>query len=389
MKYQILNKEHQEHIEQEKLAPYAMKSKDTLGRRYPQSPELMRTEYQRDRDRIIHSTAFRRLKYKTQVYVIYEGDYYRTRLTHTLEVSQLARSLSAYLNLNQDLTEAISLAHDLGHTPFGHKGEVAMNRLMKDEGGFEHNSQSLRVVELLEERYPDIPGLNLTFEVREGLIKHTTAYDQPRKNDYLPDRSPTLESQVVNVADEIAFNNHDLDDALKAQLIELEDLKQFPWLWSIFTQMKKKYPEVPDKFLKYKIITTLIDDQVQDILQTTLAHFKKHKIQSLEDVRNCPVQLVNFSPEMHEKLQELKKFLYANVYHHPRVIKISLKAEAFITRLFEWYSKHPEQLPKKHQQKLKEGFDSKKRIICDYIAGMTDRYVNDEYRRCFEPFEIM
>ncbi len=389
MEYKVLKKEALEQYEYERLAPYAMKSKDTLGRKYTQSTDPMRTEYQRDRDRIIHSTAFRRLKYKTQVYVIYEGDYYRTRLTHTIEVSQLARSLSAYLNLNADLTEAISLAHDLGHTPFGHKGEVAMNKLMEDEGGFEHNSQSLRVVEVLEERYPDIPGLNLTFEVREGLIKHETVYDQPRKNDYLPEKSPTLESQVVNVADEIAFNNHDLDDALKAGLIDIEDLQQFPWLWEIYCSMKQKYSLAPEKFLKYKVITTLIDNQIQDILSTTLNNLKKHAIESIQDVRDCPIQIVNFSPGMHEKLQELKKFLYANVYHHPRVIKISLKAETFITRLFEWYLKYPEQLPQKLQTKLKEGKETRKRIICDYIAGMTDRYVNDEYRRCFEPFEVM
>lgn len=389
MEYTILNKENQEQNEVKMLAPYAMKSKDTLGRQYSQSTDPMRTEYQRDRDRIIHSTAFRRLKYKTQVYVIYEGDYYRTRLTHTIEVAQLARSLSAYLGLNQDLAEAISLAHDLGHTPFGHKGEVAMNNLMAEEGGFEHNSHSLRVVEVLEERYPDIPGLNLTFEVREGLIKHETIYDQPRKHDYLPDKSPTLESQVVNVADEIAFNNHDLDDALKAQLIGIEDLQQFTWLWSIYSEMKKKYPQAPEKYLKYRVITTLIDDQVQDVLETSINNFKKYSIKSVEDVRNCPVQLVDFSPGMQKKLQELKQFLYANVYHNPRVMKMSLKAEVFITRLFQWYLQYPEQLPKKLQQKLEEGKETPKRIICDYIAGMTDRYVNDEYRRCFEPFEIM
>ncbi len=393
MEYKILNKEVQEKLEIEKLASYAMKSKFSRGRKYPQSQDPLRTEYQRDRDRIIHSTAFRKLEYKTQVYLIYEGDYYRTRLTHTLEVAQIARSISMYLNLNVDLTEAIALAHDLGHTPFGHSGEVVMNRLMADEGGFEHNRNSLRVVEYLEERYPDIRGLNLTFEVREGIIKHETDYDKPEAKDmlaeYLPDKRPTLEAQVVNVADEIAFNNHDLDDALKAGLIEIEDLEEIDWIWKIYKEQVKKFPHAPEKFIKYKIITTAIDQQIHDVLETSIKNLKTHNIKSVEDVRNQSKNMISFSDEMNKKLSKLKNFLYKNVYRHPKVIKMSLKGEYFIERLFNWYYKYPEQLPLKFQKRIKEGIDSKKQVICDYISGMTDRYAYDEYKRCFEPYERM
>lgn len=389
MTYRIHNKQILEKLEAERLAPYAMKSKDSLGREYQQTEDPLRTEYQRDRDRIIHSTAFRKLEYKTQVYLIYEGDYYRTRLTHTMEVAQIGRSLAQYLNLNVDLCEAIALAHDLGHTPFGHAGEVIMNKLMADCGGFEHNKNSVRVIEKLEERYPDLPGMNLSFEVREGIIKHETVYDKPDAQDYLPGKSGTLESQVINVADEIAFNNHDLDDALKAGFIEIEDLKEVDWLWTIYQKQKERYSDAPRKFIKYKVITTAIEEQINDVLTTSVNNLKENNITSVEDVRNCKKNLIAFSEGMFIKLKELKDFLYARVYRHPRVTKMSLKAEMFIERLFNWYEKYPNQLPLKFQRRIEKGLDSKKQVICDYISGMTDRYVYDEYKRCFEPYEKM
>ncbi|MCD6385056.1 deoxyguanosinetriphosphate triphosphohydrolase [Candidatus Sumerlaeota bacterium] len=381
----VLVKEDLEKLEAETLAPYAMLSSQSRGRQYPISPDEFRTEFQRDRDRIIHSTAFRKLEYKTQVFVIHEGDYFRTRLTHTMEVVQIAQSLARNLRLNVDLTEAIALAHDIGHTPFGHSGERALRRLMADEGGFEHNEQGLRVVELLEERYPDIPGLNLTWEVREGIIKHATEYDTPRIEErFEPHKAPTLEAQIVDLADEIAYNNHDLDDALKMGLIEEEDLKSVPWCWEIFQQARSSMKHsARDKFVKYRAISTVIHLQVTDALQQTQANIEKYNIRSVADVRNLGKKIAQFSPEMTEKNRQLKDFLMANVYRHPHTIKMVTKAEKFVERLFLSYLDVPEQLPRKYQERLK--YESKKRVICDYISGMTDRYLLEEYIKTFEP----
>jgi dGTPase len=376
-----------EKLEYETLAPYAMKSAETRGRDYPLQPDEFRTEFQRDRDRIIHSTAFRKLEYKTQVYMVHYGDYFRTRLTHTMEVAQIARTLARNLRLNADLTEAIALAHDLGHTPFGHSGEIALKRLLKDEGGFEHNEQGLRVVEYLEERYPCVPGLNLTWEVREGIIKHDTEYDSPNvPQRFKPEWSPTLEAQICDVADEIAYNNHDIDDALKMQLISLRDLREVDWVWEIFEQAREEIKEdVPEKFIKYRAIGTLIDMQVADALRTTEENLRRFNIRSLDDVRNCRQKIVTMSDEMLKKNRVLKDFLMRRVYRHPYVVRMATKAERFIEKMFLLYKETPEQLPLKYQARIER--DGLIRVIVDYLSGMTDRYLLEEYIKAFEPTE--
>lgn len=381
----MLTKADLEAIEREMLSPYAMKSNETRGRDYPISQDSMRTEYQRDRDRIIHSTAFRKLEYKTQVFVIHEGDYYRTRLTHTIEVAQIARSMARNLRLNIDLAEAIALAHDLGHTPFGHSGERALNQLVAEEGGFEHNEQGLRVVEYLEERYGDVKGLNLTWEVREGIIKHATSYDAPHIDvRFRPKYAPTLEAQIVDIADEIAYNNHDLDDALKLGLIEEEDLEAVDWCWEIFSAARKEWPRtIRDKFVKYRAIGKIIDLQVVDALQQTEKNIAMNKICSAEDVQNLSHKIASFSCEMIEKNQALKEFLMKNVYRHPHSVRMATKAEKFIQQLFMSYVETPQQLPTKYQDRI--AIDGVKRVICDYISGMTDRYLLEEYAKAFEP----
>lgn len=376
-----------EKLEYETLAPYAMKSAETRGRDYPIEADEFRTEFQRDRDRIIHSTAFRKLEYKTQVYMVHYGDYFRTRLTHTMEVAQIARTLARNLQLNADLTEAIALAHDLGHTPFGHSGEAALKRLLADQGGFEHNEQGLRVVEYLEERYPDVPGLNLTWEVREGIIKHDTEYDSPNvPARFEPDWAPTLESQVCDVADEIAYNNHDIDDALKMQLITLRDLKEVEWLWEIFERARRDIsPDLPEKYVKYRAIGTLIDMQVADTLRTTEENIARLNIRSVADVRRCKQRIVTMSKEMLEKNRILKDFLMRRVYRHPYVVRMATKAERFLERMFRLYQQTPEQLPLKYQARIER--DGLVRVIVDYLSGMTDRYLLDEYIKAFEPDE--
>lgn len=375
-----------EKLEAANLAPYAMKSADTRGREYPIELDQWRTEFQRDRDRVIHSTAFRKLEYKTQVYMVHYGDYFRTRLTHTMEVAQIARTLSRNLQLNSDLAEAIALAHDMGHTPFGHSGEAAVKRLLADHGGFEHNEQGLRTVEYLEERYAHIPGLNLTFEVREGIIKHDTEYDSPSVPErYRPDLAPTLESQICDLSDEIAYNNHDIDDALKMELIEEKDLKAVEHVWAVFEKARKSISsESPHKFVKYRAIGTLIEMHVADVLNTTDANIKAMGIKTIDDVRaHTKGRIVTFSKEMAEKNRELKDFLMKRVYRHPRVVRMSTKAEKFIERMFNLFIEIPEQLPLKYQARIER--DGLHRVVTDYISGMTDRYLQDEYIRAFEP----
>jgi len=373
------------------LAPYAQKSRESAGRVYKEEEHGYRSCYQRDRDRIIYSTAFRRLEYKTQVFVNHEGDYYRTRLTHTLEVSQIARSIARALRLNEDLVEAISLAHDLGHTPFGHSGEDALHDLMKDHGGFEHNSHGLRVVDYLEQRYPGFPGLNLTHEVREGIIRHSTAFDRPRPVVSFESKgSPILEIQVVDVADEIAYDNHDLDDGITSGLIKESDLKNLK-----FWAQKRKYvdkqaarsghPKMKSEIRKYQIIRSLINDQVSDIISQTEANIKRYRIRNIRDVVKMPERLVTFSGSMRALREPMRGFLIKNLYQHYRVVRMSNKAYRFIESLFNIYLDKPEQLPPTTQSRL-EGED-KHTVICDYIAGMTDRYALDEYKKFFEPYE--
>ncbi|RKZ23567.1 deoxyguanosinetriphosphate triphosphohydrolase [bacterium] len=379
----MMTREELEKREEQILASYAMKSGETRGRKYEEEPPRFRTHYQRDRDRIIHSTAFRRLEYKTQVFVNHEGDYYRTRLTHTIEVQQVARTIARALRLNEDLTEAISLAHDIGHTPFGHAGEEMLHELMKDDGGFEHNLQGLRVVDVLEEKYPDFPGLNLTYETREGIIKHKTSYDAPSPPpEFDPSLSPTLEAQVVNIADEIAYNSHDLDDGLKAGYLTLEQLDEVPLWREIFEKIKIK-----DKEKRiYATVRMLISMQIEDVIRATEERIRKLGIESVEDVRHAPV-LVGFSEEMEEKNKKLKEFLMKNLYRHYKVLKMQEKAKRYIKALFDVYLSEPRQLPEQFQKRI--GKDGKKRVICDYIAGMTDRFAQEEYARLFLPYEKM
>jgi len=371
---------------EDSLAPYAQKSKYSKGRRYKELEHNYRSCYQRDRDRIIYSTAFRRLEYKTQVFVNHEGDYYRTRLTHTLEVAQIARSIARALRLNEDLVEAMSLAHDLGHTPFGHSGEDALHELMKDCGGFDHNAHGLRVVDYLEERYPDFPGLNLTYEVREGIIKHSTAYDLPRPIvPFESTASPLLEIQVVDIADEIAYDNHDLDDGIMSKLIREEDLKALSAWTRKDREIRKAHPGVKDEIRKYQIIRSMINEQVTDVLTQTENNIRRYKIRKQQDILKLPVRLVSFSKELENSRKPMREFLQNNLYQHYRVVRMSNKAYRFITSLFNVYLDKPEQLPPSTYNRLKK--EDKHQVVCDYIAGMTDRYALDEYKKFFEPYE--
>jgi len=371
---------------EELLAPYAQRSRDSKGRVHREEEHGYRSCYQRDRDRIIHSTAFRRLEYKTQVFVNHEGDYYRTRLTHTLEVTQIARSIARSLRLNEDLVEALSLAHDLGHTPFGHSGEDALREIMKDHGGFDHNSQGLRVVDYLEQRYPNFPGLNLTYEVREGIIKHSTPFDHPRPAlPFESTKSPLLEIQVVDVADEIAYDNHDLDDGITSGLIKESQLKAVPLWREVSAKVKRLFPGIRDEIRKYQIIRFMIDAQVTDVLGQTEKNIKRFQVGRPRDATDIPERIVRCSREMDEARRPMRAFLMKNLYQHYRVIRMSNKAIRFMADLFKIYLDQPEQLPPTTQARL-EGED-KHRVICDYIAGMTDRYALDEYKKFFEPYE--
>jgi dGTPase len=385
----MLTREQFEKLENTFLADYAMKSNNSKGRVYPEKKHRYRTDFQRDRDRIIHSTAFRRLEYKTQVFVNHEGDYYRTRLTHTLEVAQIARAIARALRLNEDLVEAISLAHDLGHTPFGHAGEEILHKLMHGHGGFEHNRQGLRVVDYLEQRYPNFKGLNLTWELREGIIKHTTAFDQPQTPDmqeFANYNFPTLEAQAVDIADEIAYDSHDLDDGITSGLIDPRRLQKIePWC-SAQKQIARKYPHLNDEIKKYQIVRFLIDLQVQDVIEQAEQNLNQLDINSVDQVRSCPQKLLAFSPQINKKRQELREFLNKELYQHYKVVRMSSKARRFVQELFQCYTSNPEQLPPTSRGRLKD--ENVYRVVCDYIAGMTDRYAQDEYLKLFQPYEI-
>jgi len=368
------------------LAPYAAKSCNSLGRVHKEEEHPYRSCYQRDRDRIVHSAAFRRLEYKTQVFVNHEGDYYRTRLTHSIEVSQIARTIAWALCLNTDLTEAIALAHDLGHTPFGHSGEEILNELMSKCGGFNHNLQGLRVVDLLEERYPEFLGLNLSWEVREGIIKHSSVFDIAVKiKEFFPGKMPTLETQLVDAADEIAYDNHDLDDGLTSGLIKEKDLEGLEIWEKINRKINQKYAKIDLSKRKYLVIRGLIDLQVTDLIQHTQNMLSRFKIRDYADLRKLNHKLVDFSKEVKQLRKPLREFLMQKLYHHYRVMRMSIKAKRFIRKLFCEYVARPQQLPTEVQLKIpKEGV---KRVVCDYIAGMTDRYCLDEYKKLFNPYE--
>lgn len=387
----MLTRKEIEDIESKTLAPYAMKAKDSRGRVYKEEEHPYRTCYQRDRDRIIHSTAFRRLEYKTQVFVNHEGDYYRTRLTHTLEVAQIAVSIARNLGLNPDLTEAIAIAHDIGHPPFGHSGEQELHELMKDHGGFDHNIQGLRVVDILEERYPDFRGLNLSWEVREGINKHSTPYDGSGRLAQLePEKSPALEAQVVDLADEIAYDNHDLDDGLTSGLIKEEQLCEISLWKEMRDSITKAHPDMKDQIRKYQMVRSLINKEVTDLINESEKRIRAFGINSAESARSRPERTVAFSKGLADERKSLKKFLYDNLYMHHKVVSMSDKSRRFIRELFNLYISDPKQLPSTTSQRLKAGgpeTPDKYRVVCDYIAGMTDRYALDEYIRLFNPYE--
>jgi dGTPase len=374
-------------MERSDLADYAARSDRTRGRRHQESFKDDRPAYERDRDRIIHSAAFRRLEYKTQVFVNHEGDYYRTRLTHSLEVAQIGRGIARRLRLNEDLVEALALAHDLGHTPFGHTGEDVLNRLMEPFGGFEHNRQSLRIVERLEERYPGFNGLNLTWETREGIIKHSSDYDCPdpeESGEYCFSLRPTLEAQIIDLADEIAYNNHDIDDGLKAGYLDPEELLDVE-LWAATSRLvADKYPGLRGERLVYQTISHLIGMLISDLVTHTTAQLQAHGVSTIDDVRACSGNLVGFSLALAEQNRALKRFLRQKLYHHYKVVRMRIKAERFLTSLFESYCACPALLPSAYQAKFDE--QGRERVICDYIAGMTDRYALDEYRRLYDPY---
>lgn len=382
----MINKYSIREFEDNFLAPYAMKSYNSRGRKYKEEEHPYRSAYQRDRDRIIHSAAFRRLEYKTQVFVNHEGDYYRTRLTHTLEVAQIARTIAQALRLNTDLTEAIALAHDLGHTPFGHSGEDALDELMKKQGGFNHNMQGLRVVDILEARYPDFPGLNLTWEVREGIVKHSSSFDKAGAvKDLIPNELPTLETQIVDIADEIAYDNHDIDDGLTSGLLKESDLEELKIWNNIYMRISKKYAKINEEQKKYLVIRSLIDIQVTDLIKETQERLIKVKPKSHLDIKRGKRKLVSFSGSIQELRNPLRQFLIDKLYKHYRVVRMSDKAKRFIQQLFEVYIDRPEALPENIQSLIpKEGV---RRAVCDYIAGMTDRCALDEYKKLFNPYE--
>src|ERR1039457_7039740 len=376
-----------ESTERSDLAGYACSSALSRGRKHHEDFRDLRPAFERDRDRIIHCAAFRRLEYKTQVFVNHEGDYYRTRLTHSLEVAQIGRAIARKLHLNEELTEALALAHDLGHTPFGHTGEEVLNRLMKGRGGFEHNLQSFRVVDELEERYPGFNGLNLTWELREGIIKHSSPYDVPTDvmDGLLPGVVPSIEGQIINYADEIAYNNHDIDDGLKSGYITLDMLEKITLWHQVSAGVREKYPTIDDRRLVYQTISALIGLLIGDICRTIAENLERLSINSLDDLRCVNKPLSHFSDDITMLNLELKRFLFDNLYRHYKVDKMRVKAEIFITRLFETYLQYPNLLPPKYR--LRSERFGLERTVCDYIAGMTDRFALDEYKRLFEPYE--
>ncbi len=371
-----------EKIESENLAPYAIHSNKSRGREYHEEKSDTRTCFQRDVDRIVHSKAFRRLEYKTQVFVNHEGDHYRTRLTHTLEVALVAKALARSLGLNADLAEAIAYAHDLGHTPFGHAGEETLNELTLDIGGFEHNRQSLRIVECLEQKYTEFPGLNLTWEVREGLIKHTSIFDKPDVVGFDPDKNVSLEGQIVNLADELAYNCHDLEDGLRAGIISKKDLQNLE-IWSMALDVMKA-KSIKDEYLYMEAVRVIKGYLVEKALEASFIKIKALNPRYAEDIANCSELIICFDPGTKEMLAELSSFLLDNFYYNHRIIRMTSKAKWFLKDLFERYMKTPKLLPEKVQD-LMENENEKKRVICDYIAGMTDRFALDEYKKLTDP----
>ena len=368
------------------FVPYAVSAANTRGRRYPDEPPRFRSEFQRDRDRIIHSTAFRRLEYKTQVFVNHEGDLFRTRLTHTLEVAQIARGIARALRLNEDLVEAISLAHDLGHTPFGHAGQDALNACMKEHGGFEHNLQSLRIVDQLEERYAGFDGLNLTFETREGIVKHCSLENARLLGDigerFIERRLPSLEAQICNLADEIAYNNHDVDDGLRSGLISIEQLEEVGLFARYVSEARAAHPGLTGRRLVHETTRRMINVLVSDLIETTALNIAAQQPKSLDEAKAGP-PLVAFSESLRTAQREMKQFLRRNLYQHFQVLRMTSKAQRIVTDLFSAFMSDPRLLPPSYQSDSDQA-----RRVADYTAGMTDRYAMKEHRRLFAIGEI-
>lgn len=368
------------------LAPHAAHERASRGRRHAEPPPAFRGEFQRDRDRIVHSTAFRRLVYKTQVFVNHEGDLYRTRLTHSLEVAQIARTVARALHLNEALVEAISLAHDLGHTPFGHAGQDTLNACMRDFGGFEHNLQSLRVVDELEQKYADFSGLNLCFETREGILKHCSARNARELGElgrrFLERRQPGLEAQIANLADAIAYNNHDVDDGYRAGLIGIDELRTQALFARGYDDVASRYPDLEDRRFIYEIIRRMIDRVVTDLIETSRANIEAAAPASIDEVREQPGPLISFSEAVWQEHKSLKRFLFGNLYQHERVQAMTRDAQAMIERLFESYMARPGEMPAEFAKPAQAGSEARKaRIVADYIAGMTDRFAIAEDAR--------
>ncbi len=379
----IFTRQQLEELEDQNLAPYAVRSRNSKGRQFPEDEPDYRTVFQRDRDRILHTTAFRRLEYKTQVFINYEGDYYRTRLTHTLEVTQIGRSVARALGANEDLVETICLAHDLGHPPFGHSGERVLARLMMEHGGFNHNHHSFRIVTQLEKRYPDFDGLNLTWEVLEGIVKHETDYDVADAEGFEPELRGHLEAQIANVADELAFTAHDLDDGLRSGMITPDQLAGVS-LWEVINEsIGRRRSDALDDLSRHRLIRRLIGIEVNDLIQSIDRMIRRSGIRTVEDLQKLPYNVVGFSEDMHRRNRELKDFLYQNLYNHYRVVRMTVKAEQTLENLFTTYLKEPSVLPNTYQHTIEEiGLEQ---TICDYIAGMTDRFAINEYQKLNDP----
>ena len=370
------------------LAPYAATDETSRGRQYPEPRPTHRSEYQRDRDRVVHCAAFRRLEYKTQVFVNHEGDLYRTRLTHSLEVAQIGRTVARALGLNEDLTEAIALAHDLGHTPFGHAGQDALNECLRDYGGFEHNLQSLRVVDVLEERYAEFPGLNLTFETREGILKHCAVAKARELGEvgrrFLDKTQPALEAQLANVADEIAYNNHDVDDGLRAGLITVEQLHDVQLFAEQFDAVMRHYPSLPERRAIHETVRRMIGRVVTDLIEETGRRIADAGARTIADVRGQQAPLIAYSEPVREQTHALKRFLRANLYAHERVRRLTDSSVRILKELFQAFLDDPRLLPVQDRDKIRAaGNDiaAKARIVADYLAGMTDRYALREHAR--------
>ncbi len=387
----LVTRKELEQREDKELAVYAMRSSRSRGRAYPADEHPYRTAYQRDRDRIIHTTAFRRLQYKTQVFVYNEGDHYRNRLTHTIEVAQIGRTLARALSCNEDLIEAICLAHDLGHPPFGHTGETTLNQLMQEHGGYDHQKQTYRIITKLERRYPEHPGLNLTYEVREGVVKHDTDYDVVDARDYNADQRGTLECQLSNLADEIAYNTSDSDDGLRAGILRPSDFLDLKISRRVLDSLCKTASSIDltQPLDRYRFIRRLVGIEVSDAIQATATNLRNGQVQDLDDLRARAQNMAAYSDRIAEENRELKRFLFDRFYRHYRVVRMAAKADRTVRALFTAFVDEPAQLPPEAQAHIFERGKDVHRVVCDYIAGMTDRYAFDEHRRLFDTQEAV